>query len=136
MYGFAVIVFLAALANLQLVIGQQKAIRRPNKYDKIVVVKGIVNIIDHPTLGRTPCRNCRLAFERVDCPDSFVLITTDDSGEYRLGLGKGKYRLVSDDVTPDGIVKSLLAPGQRDILDLRTIKGTLEFNIEIALGPG
>ena len=66
---------------------------RGQGFNDVGTVKGHVEITNHPSLGRTPCRNCPLLIYRNECPKAIIYVRTDSNGIYEVRIGLGRWRI-------------------------------------------
>jgi hypothetical protein len=66
---------------------------RGQGYNDVGTVRGHVEILNHPSLGRTPCRNCAFLIYRKECPRAIIYIETDVDGNYNIRIGLGTWRI-------------------------------------------
>jgi hypothetical protein len=111
-------------------------------YDgRIRRVKGKVNILNHPTLGKTPASGEQLIFQRDGCKDCLVGTNADADGNYDILLGVGKYRLIAEykNCGVAGVEDcggyNLLASDQEEYLVVYKgyPYGVIEFNINLVV---
>ena len=106
-------------------------------YNAVGTVSGHMELIDHPVLGRTPCRHCEFLIQRVDCRRCIVYVKTDENGDYSARVGLGRWRVTmkarSEGASSDS---DLLAKGQPREFELKSASGELKFDIRSTVGPG
>ena len=109
-------------------------------YDgRIEQVKGMVTILNHPELGKTPGNGMYLVFQRDDCKKCLVATHADLEGNYKIFVGVGRYRLIKREARCDygGLgcdCYDLLAPNQPRYIDVeRNRPYVAEFNIDVVL---
>jgi hypothetical protein len=106
-------------------------------YNAVGTVSGHVELIDHPVLGRTPCRHCGFLIQRVDCRRCIVYVKTDENGAYSARVGLGRWRVIMkarhEEVRTD---YDLLAKDQPREFELKSPGGELKFDIRSTVGPG
>ena len=112
-------------------VGDSRAQTTSELYSRIVTVKGHVQLINHPELGKTPANFMYLVFQRAGCSGCLVGAKTDAEGNYQLFLGKGRYKLIV--FQPSSPVYDLIAPGQKRVIDLRPEDSETVFDIDLKL---
>ena len=70
-------------------------------------------------------------FQRTDCPNSFVGVTTNVNGQYGVALGKGRYKVIMREGTREGKTWDVLAPSQPQFVEVTGPGKDTEFNIEV-----
>ncbi len=101
-----------------------------NVYAKLVTISGEIRTVE-PETGRTFIPNSQaLVFQRVGCSKCIISVMAYD-GEYRLRIGKGKYRIIVDErgKTPGG---SYLHPNQPRFIDAQDSVNHNIFNVKLA----
>jgi hypothetical protein len=71
------------------------ALLRGQDFNDVGTVKGLVEIEDHPSLGRTPCRNCAFLIYRPECKKAIIYVRTNSDGNYEVRIGRGRWRSFS-----------------------------------------
>jgi hypothetical protein len=103
--------------------------------DRLVIIKGQVLYLNHPTLGVTPATTETLIFQKTDCGSCYIAATPDSNGNYKILVGDGKYRLIVENPSPPEV--DLLAPGQERIIDTQTDEALghsqTVFNLDVKL---
>ncbi len=130
------IFLLVILMNLFIsVMGQEVKVHPDDKlYDKVFIVRGKIDILNHPTLGKTEGRNISVLFQKVGCKTCLILTTSDSDGNYVIGLSKGKYKVIMRFVRGGSEPSfDLLAPSQPRILNVTKSNRPIEFNIQMML---
>jgi hypothetical protein len=103
-------------------------------YDQLVTIKGKVEILNHPDLGRTPGSHMALLFQFDSCKKCLVVARTDADGKYQIGLSRGRYRLIVRDARGGGAPSyDLLAHDQTRYVDATSIIKPNEFDVRIVL---
>jgi hypothetical protein len=105
-------------------------------YNDVGTVSGHVEIQDHPSLGRTPCRNCEFLLQRFDCRRCLIEVKTDGNGDYFARIGLGKWRILMTE-RREGSAKSidLLSPEQIRIFEVKSPMGRLVFDVKTITPP-
>ncbi|MBL8189744.1 MAG: hypothetical protein JNK38_17155 [Acidobacteria bacterium] len=112
------------------------AVSRPNHedddlYNQFVTIRGAVTVTEPQTQKTSIPVGTALIFQRTDCKRCLAVAVTDEKGEYKLRVGKGKYRLV---VRNCGLVNQsldCLAPSQPRIVDANNTILDNVFNVKL-----
>lgn len=83
---------------------------------RLVVIKGHVTLLDHPTLGKTNATGT-LAFQKQGCEACYIGAEIDPQGNYEILVGDGKYRVMYLDPTSES---DYLSSDQARIIDTQT----------------
>lgn len=86
-------------------------------YNQFVTIRGKVKVTEPQTKKVSVPVGAALIFQRLDCKRALVLAVTDENGEYKLRVGKGKYRII---VRKCGLANEsydCLAPDQERIVN-------------------
>ena len=86
--------------------------------DRLVIIRGKVLQLDHPTLGKTNAIGT-LVFQKVGCDACNVGAPIDTGGRYQIVVGDGKYRVMYMDPISD---VDHLAPDQAKFIDTEAIE--------------
>lgn len=97
---------LAVLANL----GYGQRIVEDYTYNRMVTITGHVEVLNNPALGRTPASGMYLVFQRDGCKDCLIGTYADVDGNYRIRVGRGRYKLIVYNPSPP--TYDLIAPEQ------------------------
>lgn len=89
---------------------QSRNREREELYNNMVTIKGKVEILNHPELGRTAGNGIYLLFQRDDCRRCVIAATADINGHYQITVTRGRYRVVIDNPSPP--TYDMLAPDQ------------------------
>jgi hypothetical protein len=100
-------------------------------YYQTAIIKGVVTILNHPTLGNTPGSSTFLVFQRVDCKRSIVGTWTDMNGHYQIHVGPGRYKLIVRGGKREKETRDVLAPNQQRFIDAGQPGTITDFNIDI-----
>lgn len=104
-------------------------------YNQLGTVSGHVEIANHPSLGRTPCRNCPFLLVQTKCKRCVVYVKTDSNGDYRCRISFGRWRAVMvEQREGSSAVIDMLSPGQARYINLNTT-GEKRFDIETVIPP-
>ncbi len=105
-------------------------------YNKVGTLVGHVEIENHPTLGKTPCRNCQFLLVRVDCSRCALLLTTDSEGDYSCRVSFGRWKVVMTDRREWSTrVIDMLSPTQPRVVDVSSPLDKKRFDIQVVLPP-
>lgn len=100
-------------------------------YNQLTTIKGHVEILNNPEIGRTPGSGIFLVFQRVDCKKCLVGVFADVNGDYRIRVGQGRYKVIVRNPSPPTI--DLIAPTQaRYVTSTSPIADTV-FDINLAI---
>jgi hypothetical protein len=100
-------------------------------YNRLGTVAGHVEIVNHPSLGRTPCRNCPFLLVHRGCKSCVVYVKTDADGDYKCRIAFGRWRAVMvEQRQGSSRVFDLLAPRQPRYFDVTNATNELRFDIE------
>jgi len=104
---------------------------------RLVIVRGRVTILNHPTLGTTPYSGGTIIFQKVGCESCYIGTSADADGKYDILVGDGKYRvIVRNPSSPD---YDMLAVNQERVIDTTTelaqlhSKQVFDFDIRVSL---
>ena len=100
-------------------------------YNQFVTIRGAVKVIEPQAQKTSVPVGTALIFQRTDCKRCLAVAVTDENGEYKLRVGKGKYRLV---VRNCGLVNQsldCLAPDQQRIVDANNTILDNVFNVKL-----
>lgn len=79
---------------------QSQRIVKDGVYDQMVTIKGHVEILNNPELGRTAGSGEYLVFQRDACGDCLVGTYADANGDYKIRVGRGRYKLIVYNPSP------------------------------------
>jgi hypothetical protein len=106
-------------------------------YNAVGTVSGHIELIDHPVLGRTPCRHCEFLIQRADCRRCIIYVRADENGGYSVRVALGRWRVIMKArIEGASTDYDLLAKGQPREFELKSASGELKFNIQSTVGPG
>lgn len=103
--------------------------------NEIVIIEGKVEVLNHPDLGRAPASQTSIIFQRVDCGKCLIDARTDEKGNYRIDVGRGRYRIIKRGSVDGGSqTVEMLATDQPRYVDATSLqyKGN-RFDIRIVL---
>ena len=104
--------------------------RDEEAYFGLADVSGVITMLNHPTLGRTPDVGRLVVFQRTDCRTCVMGERTDIHGHYGIGLPKGKYKVILRWGEREGESRDWLAPGQARFVEVTGPGKDVVFNIE------
>ncbi len=114
----------------------QKGRKDIDLYNHVGTVAGHVEIADHPTLGRTPCRNCAFLLVQQKCSRCAVYVKTDGEGNYQCRISFGRWRVVmAEQREGSSAVIDMLAPNQPRFVDVGSTTGEKTFDIVTVTSP-
>jgi hypothetical protein len=113
--------------------GQKKAPADDYLYNEIVTIRGKVTDFTLLEGHDSSVGNSEdLIFQRLGCKKCLIYVRSDCDGNYKLQVGRGKYRVISRHGTRIGELVDILAPSQPRIVDATKSRDN-EFNIKIVL---
>jgi hypothetical protein len=104
-------------------------------YDQLVTIKGSVQILNHPELGKTAGSGMAIIFQRADCKRCIITAVTDKDGKYEVRVGRGRYKVIAREGRGGGAPSfDLLAPDQPRYVDAYSLlpEGN-RFDIKLVL---
>jgi len=103
-------------------------------YGGTATVRGLVTILNHPSLGATAASSTFLVFQRADCnKKAYFGVWTDVNGRFEIHVGPGRYRLIVREGTRTGDTRSMIAPGQAQVINVPAPGTTTDFNVKLLL---
>ncbi len=123
-------VFMAAIAGITS-FGHGQKIVDDDTYNRMVTIKGHVEILNNPVLGRTPASGMYLVFQRDGCKNCLVGSYADANGNYSIRVGRGKYKLIVYNPSPP--TYDMIAPGQPRYVDAYPKLQDTEFDIKLVV---
>ena len=103
--------------------------------ERLVVIKGIVTILNHPDLGKIPDSGRTIIFQKVGCNSCYVGTNADADGKYKIMVDDGKYKIIARNPSSPEI--DLLAPDQEKFIDTESDEAKKEskqvFDLDIDL---
>ena len=120
----AVLVAVAIFAR-----SQSQNREREELYNNMVTIKGKVEILNHPELGRTAGNGIYLLFQRDDCRRCVIAATADINGNYQITVTRGRYRVVVDNPSPP--TYDMLAPDQPRYVNATSVLQDNVFDIKL-----
>ena len=124
-------VFLASVLTIS-VAGMGLRHKDDKLYEQIVTIEGKVEILNHPSLGKTAGSDFRLLFQKVGCDSCLIATAADIDGNYRISVSRGRYRVIARDILMTPSI-DLLAPNQPRYINAIYQSQRNEFNIEVLL---
>lgn len=129
MLAITITVFLSGTLSLAQV-GNKLGHEDDQLYNQFVTVRGTVKVTEPQKKMFVPVGTA-LIFQRLDCKRALVLAVTDENGEYKLRVGKGKYRVI---VRKCGLANDsydCLAPDQERIVNASDTINDNVFNVRL-----
>jgi len=123
-------VFMAAIAVASS-FGYGQKIVKDGVYNRIVTIKGHVEILNNPQLGRTPGSGEYLVFQRDGCSDCLVGTYADAKGSYSIRVGRGRYKLIVYNPSPP--TYDMIAPGQSRYVEASPGLHDTQFDIKLVV---
>ena len=120
----------AVLGVLSVILGANYRSDEP-LYNQMVTIRGKVEILNHPELGRTPGNGIDLLFQREDCKRCLIGTIADAEGKYQVRVGRGRYKLIVENPSPP--IVDLLAPGQPRFIDANLVVQDNQFDIKLVV---
>lgn len=104
-------------------------------YNQLVTIRGTVQILNHPELGKIAGSGLAILFRRTDCKHCVVVALTDKDGNYEIRVGRGRYKLVARESRGGGAPSyDLLAPNQQRYINATSsLYGGNHLDIKISL---
>jgi hypothetical protein len=100
-------------------------------YNQIVTIKGNVQILNHPELGKTAASGQYLVFQRVGCKQCLVAVNADVNGNYQVLLGRGRYKIIVRNPSPP--TYDMLAPDQPRYVTATSVLQDTRFDINLVV---
>ena len=110
---------------------QSQTIVKEGVYNRMVTIKGHVEILNNPQLGKTAGSGVFLVFRRDGCRDCLVGTYADANGEYEIRIGQGRYQLIVYNPSPP--TYDMVAPGQPRYIDAYPKLQDTIFNIKLVV---
>jgi|SRR6266567_7427151 len=114
--------------------GQNQKIVKDDAYNRMVTIKGHVEILNNPELGRTAGSGAYLVFQRDGCSDCLIGTFADANGDYKIRVGRGRYKLIVYNPSPP--TYDMIAPGQPRFVDAAPRLQDTEFDIKLVVPSG
>jgi hypothetical protein len=111
--------------------GHSQTIVKDGAYNRMVTIKGHVEILNNPELGRTAGSGEYLVFQRVGCSDCLVGTYADANGDYKIRVGRGRYKLIVYNPSPP--TYDMIAPGQPRYVDASPKLQDTQFDIKLVV---
>lgn len=116
--------------------GRDSGHKDDNLYDQLVTIKGKVQILNHPELGRAEGVGIPLLFQRDGCKECLIATRTDTNGSYELTVSRGRYRVIVRETRGGGAPSyDLLAPDQPRYVNATSSVQANEFDLRVVLPP-
>lgn len=100
-------------------------------YNQMATIKGHVEILNNPEIGKTAGTGIFIVFQRVDCRKCLVGIFADVNGDYRVRVGQGKYKVIVYNPSPP--TYDMLAPDQPRFVTANSIIVDTVFDINLVM---
>lgn len=100
-------------------------------YDQFVTIRGSVKVTEPKTKKVSIPVGTALIFQRLDCKRALALAVTDENGEYRLRVGKGKYRVVVRKCGLENDSYDCLAPDQERVVNANDTINDNVFDVRL-----
>lgn len=123
----------ASIALVTIVVGasiglQSQKIVKDDVYNRIVTIKGHVEILINSELGRPVASGQYLVFQRDGCNDCLGT-HADANGDYKILVGPGRYKLIVYKPSPP--TYDMIAPGQPRYIDASPNLQDTQFDIKL-----
>lgn len=120
----------AALAGIT-VSGSGQKIVDDDVYNRMVTLSGHVEILNNPELGRTAGSGQYLVFQRDGCRNCLVGTYADADGNYKIRVGRGRYRLIVYNPSPP--TYDMIAPEQPRYVNATSVLQDNVFDIKLVI---
>lgn len=100
-------------------------------YNRIVAIKGNVQLLNQPEYGKVPAGGQYLVFQRDGCKSCLVATHADKDGNYKILVGKGKYKVIVHN--PSSVTYDMLAPDQARFVTANSIIQDTQFDINLVI---
>lgn len=98
-------------------------------YNRIAAIKGNVQLLNHPEYGKVPAGGQYLVFQRDGCKSCLVATHADKDGNYKILVGKGKYKVIVYNPSPP--TYDMLAPDQARFITANPGIQDTQFDISL-----
>ena len=105
---YLVMIFLSCGVICNTAFGQSRD--ESEVYNQLTTIKGHVEILNNPEIGKTAGTGTFIVFQRVDCKKCLIGVFADVKGDYRVRVGQGKYKVIVYNPSPPTF--DMLAPTQ------------------------
>ena len=113
------------------IVGHSQEIVKDGVYNRMVTIKGHVEILNNPELGKTAATGQYLVFQRDGCSDCLIGTYADANGDYKIRVGRGRYRLIVYNPSPP--TYDMIAPRQPRFIEATPKLEDTEFNIKLVV---
>jgi hypothetical protein len=96
-------------------------------YNQLATISGKVTISNHPELL---AGGAYLVFQRADCKRCLVATSADGEGNYKIRVGRGKYKIIMENPSPPTF--DMLAPDQPREVTATNVIGETTFDIKLS----
>ena len=114
------------------VTAQTQKIVEDDAYNRVAIIQGHMEFLT--SSGRRRAAGHYVLFQRQGCSDCLVGVKADENGDYKVFVGRGRYKLISYNPSPP--TYDLIAPGQARYVDAIPRLGGIEFDIALIPPPG
>lgn len=114
--------------------GHGQKIIKDGVYNRMVTIKGYVEILNNPELGKTPGSGEYVVFQRDGCSDCLVGTYADAKGNYSVRVGRGRYKLIVYNPSPP--TYDMIAPGQPRYVEASPGLHDTQFDIKLVVPSG
>ena len=122
---------LATIVAGATIAGHSQKIVTDGVYNRMVTIKGHVEILNNPEIGRTAASGQYLVFQRDRCSDCLVGTYADVKGDYKIRVGRGRYKLIVYNPSPP--TYDMIAPGQPRYVEATPKLQDTEFDIKLVV---
>ncbi len=127
----AVMTLVAGVALTTSYIAYSQRTVKSDIYNRIVVIKGRVEIMAPDRSGPLRGSGIYLVFQREGCNDCLVATHADAEGDYKILVGRGRYKLIVYNPSPP--TYDLIAPGQARYVDADPKLQDTKFDIKLVV---
>jgi hypothetical protein len=131
LFTLTAMVVLATIVVGETIDGRAQQIVRDGAYNRMVTIKGHVEILNNPELGRTAGSGEYLVFQRVGCSNCLVGTYADANGDYKIRIGRGRYKLIVYNPSPP--TYDMIAPGQSRYIEASPKLQDTTFDIRLVV---
>lgn len=123
-------VLVTAIASVT-IFGFSQTLVNDDVYNRMVNITGHVEILNNPELGRTAGSGEYLVFQREGCRNCLVGTYADANGNYKIRVGRGRYRLIVYNPSPP--TYDMLASDQPRYVNATSVLQDNVFNIRLVV---
>lgn len=110
---------------------QTQTIVKDNVYNRMATIKGHMEFVSGS--DRLKAAGQFVIFQRQGCPDCLVGVYADANGDYKVRVGRGRYKLIAYNPSPPTC--DLIAPDQSRYVDAVPRLQDIEFDIKLTAPP-